>query len=304
VTFESLRLFKDIVHSHSVSRAAELNEVSQSAASQGLRELERTLGVKLLDRSTRPLAPTPAGRLFYKFCREALRRKEDFEAALDRLKGRVEGTVRVASIYSVGLSELSRLEEEFSRRLPDADLRVEYLRPEKVYEVVLADQADLGLVSYPESTREIKAIPWRQETMVVAAAPTHPLARKELLQLSDLQGQDFVDFDEDLPISRELKRFLREHAIEVNPVMHFDNIQMIKEAVALGNGISVLPARALHTEIAQGRLVAVPIEAPGLFRPLGIVHRKRKKFNRATQAFLQLLREEPAPEPAPAPLPV
>jgi DNA-binding transcriptional LysR family regulator len=76
----------------------------------------------------------------------------------------------------------------------------------------------------------------------------------------------------------------------MNLVMHFDNIQMIKEAVALGSGISILPARTMQTEIAQGRLVAVRLHAPELVRPVGIVHRKRKKFNRATELFLELLR--------------
>ena len=71
--------------------------------------------------------------------------------------------------------------------------------------------------------------------------------------------------------------------------MHFDNVQMIKEAVGLGSGISILPARTMQAEIAQGRLVAVNLEAPGLVRPVGIVHRRRKKFNRAVEAFLELL---------------
>lgn len=300
MTFDQLKLFKDIAQHRSVSRAADASEISQSAASQSLQDLERSLSVKLMDRSTRPIRLTPAGRLFYEFCREVLRRREEFDAELDRLKGRIEGTVRVASIYSVGLSEMSRLEEEFARRLPAAELSVDYLRPEKVYGAILADRADLGLVSYPEASREVKVIEWRQEVMVLAAALSHPLAGLRLVELSHLQGQDFVGFDEDLPIGRELTRFLKDHGVEVNVVMRFDNIQMIKEAVALGSAISILPARIMDSEIAQKRLVAVPIQAPGLFRPLGIIHRRRKKFNRATLSFLQLLREAPQPEPVPA----
>ena len=95
--------------------------------------------------------------------------------------------------------------------------------------------------------------------------------------------------DEDLRIRRELDRFFRASGVEVRLVMHFDNIQTIKEAVALGSGISILPARTMQAEIAQGRLVAVKLNAPELVRPVGIVHRKRKKFNRAAQSFLELL---------------
>ncbi|HUJ20125.1 MAG TPA: LysR family transcriptional regulator [Bryobacteraceae bacterium] len=292
--FDNLKLFRDIAQTKSISRAASLNEISQSAASQYLQELERRLGVTLLDRTTRPVALTQAGRLFFDLCRDVLRRGEQFQVQLENLKGLVEGTVRVASIYSIGLSEMTRLQEEFAARFPEAHLHVDYLRPDKVYESVLADQTDLGLVSYPVGTKDLAVIPWRQEEMTVAAPPSHPLAQKPLLLPADLDGQDFIGFDEDLSIRRELDKFFREHGIEIRLAMQFDNIQMIKEAVALGSGISILPARTMQAEMAQGRLVSIPLHAPELVRPVGIVHRKRKRFSHAVQSFLELLLEQPA----------
>ena len=271
-----------------------MNEVSQSAVSQHIQELEKTFGSQLLDRSTRPLAVTEAGLLYLAFCRDVLRRKEEFDAALEKLKTEVEGTVRVASIYSVGLAEMVQLEQEFSRRQPTARLEVEYLRPEKVYAAVATDEADLGLVSYPEASREITVIPWRREQMVLAASPYHPLAAKSAITPAELNGVDFIGFDEELPIRREVDRFFREHQIEVNQMFHFDNLQMIKEAVAHRVGVSIMPARAMLEEMAQGRLVAISIEAQELYRPLGIIHRKKKRFQRVAQAFLELLVEQPS----------
>jgi DNA-binding transcriptional LysR family regulator len=294
LNYESLKLFKDIAQSRSFSRGAAMNSVSQSAASQHVQDLEKSLGTQLLDRATRPLAVTPAGHLYADFCRDVLRRKEEFEVALDRLKVEVQGTVHVASIYSIGLSEMAQLQEEFSRRQPHANLSVEFLRPEKVYESVLADQADLGLVSYAEPSREITVIPWRQEEMLVATAPDHPLARRTQVLPEDLNGLEFIGFDEDLPIRREVDRFLKEKGIEVTRTLHFDNLQMIKEAVAHGAGISILPARIMRDEVMQGRLVAIPIAASKLFRPLGIIHRKKKRFHPVAQAFLELLQEKPS----------
>jgi len=294
LNYESLKLFKDIAQARSFSRGAAMNSVSQSAASQHVQDLEKWLGTQLLDRATRPLAVTPAGHLYADFCRDVLRRKEEFEVALDRLKVDVEGTVHVASIYSIGLSEMAQLQEEFSRRQPHANLSVEFLRPEKVYESVLADQADLGLVSYAEPSREITVIPWREEEMLVATAPDHPLARRTQVLPEDLNGLEFIGFDEDLPIRREVDRFLKEKGIEVTRTLHFDNLQMIKEAVAHGAGISILPARIMRDEVMQGRLVAIPIAASKLFRPLGIIHRKKKRFHPVAQAFLELLQEKPS----------
>ena len=301
VSHESLKLFKDIAQNRSFSRAAAMNGVSQSAASQHVQDLEKSLGTVLLDRSTRPLVVTPSGKLYEEFCRDVLRRKEEFEAALDRLKQEVEGTVRVASIYSIGLSEMAQLEREFARRQPAGQLAVEYLRPEKVYAAVLADEADLGLVSYPEASREITVIPWRQEKMVLAASPDHPLAQLSRVMPEDLNGVEFIGFDEDLPIHREVDRFLREQGVHVAETLHFDNLQMIKEAVAHRAGVSILPARILRDEVMQGRLAAIPIVASELYRPLGIIHRRKKRFHPVAQAFLDLLREEPSPELEPVP---
>ncbi len=293
MNLDHLRLYRDIFQMRSLSRAAAANGISQSAASQHLHELERQFGAELVDRSTRPLAITAAGRLYADFCRDVLRRTDEFDAALEELKNAVEGTVRVASIYSVGISEMSHLKAEFLRRAPKARLEVEYLRPEKVYEAVLADRADLGLVSYPVAARDIAVTPWREETMVVAVSKDHALARLSLIRPRDLAGHEFAAFDDDLPIRHEIDRFLREHAVEVRVTMHFDNIQSIKEAVALGAAVSILPARVLGQE---NRIAAIPLEGD-LVRPLGVIYRRRKRFHRAALAFLSLLEEQPAPVP-------
>jgi DNA-binding transcriptional LysR family regulator len=293
VSFEHLKLFRDVAQTRSISRAAELNDVTPSAASQHINELERSLGVTLLDRSTRPLSLTPEGKLYSDLCRDVLRRNDEFRSALNDLKSEIEGVVRVAAIYSVGLSEMNELEAEFALRHPNVRLEVDYLRPEKVYEAVAEERSDLGLVSYPEPAREIAVLPWREEEMVLATAPDHPLARCESIGPRDLAGEDFIGFDDDLPISREVGRYLRGSDVEVNTIMRFDNIQTIKEAVMLGSGVSIVPARILKSELAAGRLSAVRLSPPGLSRPVGIVYRKKKRFHRAAQAFLDLLQEKP-----------
>jgi DNA-binding transcriptional LysR family regulator len=291
--FDRLKLFKDIALSRSVSKGASMNGISQSAVSQYLQDLEEQMGISLLDRGTRPLTMTEAGKLYLDMCRDTLNRRDEFKVALDLLKGQVEGTVRVASIYSVGLSELSRLEKEFLRLYPQARIEVQYLRPEKVYEAVVTDRADIGLLSYPEATKEVTVLPWRQEQMAIAASPYHPLAKDSEIRPQDLDGVDFIGFDEDLPIRKDIDRFLREHHVHVNVTLHFDNIQMIKEAVAHGSGVSIMPARVMEEEVAQGRLVPIRIAGFELFRPVGIVHRRKKRFHRAGQALLELLQGSP-----------
>lgn len=292
--FSQLHLFKDIAASRSVSKGAEANGVSQSAASQMLKSLENSLGSKLLDSSTRPLTITESGRMYLDMCRDILRRREQFQADLDQLREQTQGTVRVAAIYSVGVSEMTELEKEFRTRQAGARLAIEYLRPEKVYDAVVSDRADIGLISYPEQTREVKVIDWRHEEMVVATAPGHILAGKTSIAPRDLEGHEFIAFDDDLPIRQEIDRYLHTNGVDVRVTLHFDNLQSLKEAVAeTSSAVSILPGRVLKKEVALGRLVSIPIDAPGLYRPLGIIHRKKKHFHPAAQAFLDLLQQAP-----------
>jgi DNA-binding transcriptional LysR family regulator len=298
VTLAHLRLIRDVAHSRSVSKAARLNDMSQSAVSQALQEAERESGVSLFDRSTRPLRVTAAGKMYLDYCRDVLRRHEELQNSLALLKKQTSGTVRLASIYSVGLTEMSDIEKHFARRFPDAELQVSYLRPERVWGAVEEDQADLGLLSYAESSREIIALPWRQEEMVVAVAPQHPLAKRKHVKADALEGEPFIAFDDDLPIQNDIERYLREHRVNVEISMRFDNLEMIKHAVAHHAGVSILPQRAMREDLAQGRIVGLRLDPADLHRPLGIIHRRRKTFNEVGRGLLEILQSNERPHAA------
>ncbi len=292
MTLENLRLIRDVAHYRSVSKAARLNDISQSAASQSLQEVEREIGITLFDRGRRPLNVTPAGKLYLEYCRDVLRRQDELNAALEILKKQANGVSRLAAIYSVGLSEMSQIEARFAARFPEGELQISYLRPERVWQAVEENQADLGLMSYAESSREVIALSWRDEEMVVAAAPNHRLALRETVVAEDLEGEAFVGFDDDLPIHDQIERYLRENKADVEIALRFDNVQMIKEAVAHGAGISIMPERVMREDMEQGRLVALRLGPAKLFRPVRIIHRRRKVFNEVTAGLLAMLREE------------
>jgi len=292
VTLSQLQLFRDLALCRSFSKAAKENGISQSAASQQVQEIERLVGAPLVDRTTRPLALTSAGELYLGMCRDILRRKADFDGELSQLHQRTEGLVRVASIYSIGLSEMGRLEAEFAERCPSAHLSIAYHPPARIYAAIEADQADVGLVSYPESGPEIEATAWREEEMVVAASPRHPLARRREVVPFELNGVDFVAFESELPIRRAVDDYLEQQLVEVRVAFEFDNIALIKEAVALGNGISILPRPILEADVRQGRLVAIPLGPPRLSRPVGILTSKRRKVSPAAREFVRMLEEQ------------
>ena len=289
MTLANLRLIRDVAHYQSISKAARLSAMSQSAVSQAVREVEREISVQLFDRSTRPLTVTPAGKLYVEYCRDVLRRQEELETNLKKLKMEIDGRVRLAAIYSIALSEMSEIEAKFAGAFPQAQLDVAYLRPERVWAAVENDQADLGIMSYAESSRDVVALPWRDEEMVVAAAPNHQLAKLRSISAKDLGGSAFVGFDDDLPIQSQIERYFRDHRVTVDTTLRFDNLVMIKEAVAHGAGISIMPKRTMREDIAANRLVALHLDPAELFRPVRIIHRRRKALNQVASGLLELL---------------
>jgi DNA-binding transcriptional LysR family regulator len=290
--FKSLKIFCDVVYRRSFSRAAEDNGISQSGVSQVVTQLEHRVGVKLIDRSKRPFALTPEGEMYYEGCRKIVDRYFALEEEVRSLHGEVAGRVRVAAIYSVGLHHMSRYVQEYMTQFPKANVRLEYLHPHRVYDAVENDQADIGLVSYPKSSRTIKAIQWREEPMVLACAPAHRFAGRERIALDELNGEPVVGFDSDLTIRREIDRALAGRNTEARVVMEFDNIETIKRAVEIGAGVAFLPEPTIGREVAAGTLVAVPLSTGELVRPLGILHRRGKELGVTVRRFIELLRAD------------
>lgn len=295
---KSLKVFCDVVGWRSFSRAADENGISQSGASQVVHQLEQRLGVKLIDRSKRPFVLTPEGEAYYEGCRKLVQRYDALEEQVKTLHEEVSGRVRVVSIYSVGLHHMSRYVGQFLSQYPKANVRLEYQHPHKVYEAVEKDQADLGLVSYPRSSRTIEAVGWREEPMVLVCAPTHRLARLGKVSLEDLAGENMISFDADLTIRHEIDRVLQLHQAEVKVVMEFDNIETMKRAIEIDAGISLLPEPTVLREVEVGTLVAVPLDTDELVRPLGIIHRRGKELSSTARRFIALLQTEGLVVPA------
>jgi DNA-binding transcriptional LysR family regulator len=287
--FESLKVFCDVARHRSFSQAAQLNGVTQSAASQAVSVLERRMDVQLIDRSTRPLQLTPLGQTYYEGCQVVLDQYTELEASIRTAHAEVSRCVRVAAIYSVGLSDMGQYVERFQANNSNVRVLLEYLHPDRVYEKVRDGTADLGLVSFPRKAPKLAAVPWRQEAMVLACRPSHPLAGSLAVRLRQLQGVRYIHFDKDLTIRREIDRFLREHGVSVDVVLEFDNIENIKKAIEVGAGVALLPEPTLRREVEEHSLVARSLFGCRLMRPLGIIHRRHPKPSSSALQFVKML---------------
>jgi DNA-binding transcriptional LysR family regulator len=295
---ESLKIFCDVVRWASFSRGAAENGISQSSASQAVHQLEVRLGVKLIDRSKRPLVPTPHGKVYYEGCKDLVGRYLEVESRVKALENasNVVGTVGVASIYSVGLAHMSRFVTTFAGRYPGASVRLEYLHPTRVVESVVGGMAELGIVSYPKRWPELTVIPWREEEMVLAVHPSHPFAGRDAVDIRDLDGETFVSYDADLSIRKTIDRSLRHHDVGYTVALEFDNIENIKRAVEIPAGVAILPEPTVAREVEAGTLAAVRIAGQDprhrLTRPLAVIHRRHHLMSLTAARFLKLLTEE------------
>ncbi len=291
MNLKSLKIFCDVVRRRSFSRAADDNGISQSSASQVVHQLEDKLGLQLLDRSTRPFVLTAEGNRYYEGCLQLIRQYAQLEEEVHTLHDDVTRRLTVASIYSVGLAHMSAFMQRFSAKYPNARVRLEYLHPDRVYEVVEKGDVDLGLVSYPEESRTLAALDWRREPMVVVCPPQHPLTKRESLALADLDDLPFIAFETGLRIRTEIDRALMVNKVKSPVALEFDNIETMKRAIEIDEGISILPEPTVAREIASGTLAKIALDKP-LERPLGIIHRRDRNLSRIGQQFVQLLQSD------------
>ena len=288
---ETLKIFCDLVETQSFSQAAERNFVTQSAVSQQIRTLEEKFKRRLLERvrGRRDLHLTPAGEAFYEASREVLRAYGQLEENMRVLTGTVSGTVRVATVYSVGLHELPPVVREFMALYPQAKIDLEYSRTTRVVRDVTSGAVELGIVAYPEKKRGLEVVELGGDRLVLICPPGHPLSRRKKVRAVELNEQDFVLFERDVPTRRATDRLLRSHGVNIRRVAEFDNIETIKRAVEVGLGLAIVPRLSVKDERKVGRLAVVELAEPEWTRTVGVIYRSDRTLSTAAKKFVELL---------------
>jgi DNA-binding transcriptional LysR family regulator len=287
---ESLKMFCDLAETESFTKAAHINQVTQSAVSQQISSLERQFRSLLIERSKKKFRLTREGQVLYDYSKQIIQTYDSLFSRLQEIKDIVSGTIRVATIYSIGLHDLPPYLKKFLRAYSTVNVHVEYRRSNQVYEDVLSNVVDLGLVAYPTRDAKLEVVPLRKDMMVLICHPQHPLARAKTVKLKDLTGQKFIGFEPDIPTRRAIDKVLKESAVAVQHVMEFDNIETVKRAVEIDAGIAIVPQGTIAQEVSKQTLAEVRIEDAEFYRPLAAIHKKNKVLSPAMKQFLNVLR--------------
>jgi LysR family transcriptional regulator, transcriptional activator of the cysJI operon len=288
---ESLKMFCDLAETESFTKAAQISSVTQSAVSQQISSLERAFKSLLIERSKKKFRLTREGQVLYDYSKQIIQTYESLNSKLQELKDIISGTIRVATIYSIGLHDLPAYVKKFMKSYPTVNIHVEYRRANQVYEDVFSNVVDLGLVAYPVKDPKIEIIALRKDPLVLICHPQHPFAKLKSVKLKSLATQKIIGFEPDIPTRKALDKILKEHGVEAKHVMEFDNIETVKRAVEIDAGISIVPQGTIAQEISKQTLVALPIEDGDFYRPLAAIYKKNKVLSPAMKQFMAILKE-------------
>jgi DNA-binding transcriptional LysR family regulator len=292
IHIENLKIFSDLVESESFSRAAKLNGVTQSAVSQQMRAMEKHFSTLIVDRSQKQFRLTRAGEKLYESGKDILYRYDKLRSDLQEMEKIISGTIHLSTVYSIGLHELPPYIKAFLQAYPSVNVRVEYRRSNLVYDDILQNAVDLGLVAYPSKMRNLEVIPFHVDRLVLICHPEHPLAEKEEARIGELAGLKFVNLEADIPTGKAIDQIFRKAKIKIDPVMEFDNVETVKRAVEIDAGIAILPENTVKQEVKQGLVNSVALKGKNFRRPLAIIHRKGRVLTPAMKKFIANLKGE------------
>ena len=285
---ETLKIFSDVVETASFSKAGLLNSMTQSAVSQQILALEKKLGRTLLERGRRQCCVTPEGAVLLEAAKEILEIFNGIDERFNELADVVAGELNVSAVYSIGLHDLPPFLKAFQQKYPTVQVQMAYKRSAQVYAQVLSGEAAIGFVAYPTMRKGIQIEPFMDDELVVIFHPSHPFASLKKIAPATLKKERFIAFDPDLPTRQFVDRHFRESGIGLSHTMEFDNIETVKRAVEIEQGVSIVPLATARDEIKGGTLRALPLDPP-LRRPIGILLKRNRPRTPALREFLVLL---------------
>ena len=293
---EMLKLFCDLAELRSFSKTAEKNLISQSAVSQQLAQLELIHKCQLINRKKRPIELTKAGQVFYQASKDMLERYEQLKNELRTLQKTTISKINVAAIFSIGMHTLPDYVKKFMVSYPKVNVHIEYFSSNRIYELILDGDVDIGLVAVPKRDKRLEVFDFEDEPLVLACSPKHPLAHESQVDIHKLQFERFIAFEKDVPTRTWIDGILERYNVSVTPVMEFDNIETVKRAVEINSGISILPKTAILQELGSGTMKEIDFSNERFIRPTGIIVRKDKILSQAGRYFIELLRKKTSSE--------
>jgi len=289
----TLRVFLAVAEERSFSRAAAKVHRTQPAVSQAVRRLESDLGEQLFDRSSKSGTLTDAGRVLQNYGQRLVRLAGETESVIRELRDLRRGRVLIGA-NEAAIHTLLPLMARFRKRVPDVTVDVRRVPARQIAVEVQQGSLDFGALTFRPSETGLLEVAVGSDELVLLVPPSHPFAGRRQVTMEEVGSESVVAHNDPSPARERVLRLFEEHRIPLQMMIALPSLDGIKRAVELKLGVALLPRLCAITEIASGRLVAVPVAGVSRRRQVMLVCRKAHRSH-AANAFLQVAQEKERP---------
>ena len=284
-----LETFLAVAEERSFSRAAVRMHRTQPAISQVIRKLEESVGEVLFDRAARDGSLTAAGELLREYAKRLLALRREANSAMEELKSLERGRLQLAANEYTCLYLLPVL-DAFRKQFPKIDVTVHRSLASRIPEELDLHTFELGVISFKPDIELYRSVAVYADTLAFIANPSHPLAGKKSVSITELGDELFVAHNVESPLRKKVIEAFERHRTPLQMRIELPTIEAIKRFVAMGNGVALVPRLTAARELETGDLVAVPVVDLEIRRLLRLVYRRNAKLSYAATAFLQTVR--------------
>lgn len=289
--FDQLRTFTEVARLGSFSRAAEKVLRSQPAVSTQIRQLEQEYGQKLFDRSAKRVRLTPAGEVVLEYAQQMLALHGKSLHATADFHGVPSGTLSIGANEGTFLYVLPNVLAKYHKKFPQVKISVYRSFSHKVSEKVEQGAIDLGIVSMPVKSPQLKSVPVFRDRLFLMVGPNSPLFHRRSVTLEEFAQQPLI-VSKTGSIRKMMEKHLRPYRENLNITMELTSVVMIKRFVRDGFGVSLICAAFARENVRRGEVRLLEVEGLELWRQLGLIYRKDRSLPLVASSFLELARKE------------
>ena len=286
----ALKTFLAVAHERSFSRAAAKVHRTQPAVSQAVRRLEADLGEQLFDRSSKSGTLTDAGKVLQNYGQRLVRLAEETESAMRELRDLRRGRVLIGA-NEAAVHTLLPLISRFRQGFPEIDIDVRRVPARQIAVEVQQGSLDFGALTFHPAEEGLLEVAVGSDELVLLVPPSHALAKRRQVTMEEVAAEPVVAHNDPSPARERVLRLFEQRHIPLNMVIALPSLDGIKRAVELRLGVALLPRRCAITEIASGRLVALPVVGVSRRRQVTLVCRRAHRSH-AADAFLEVAQEK------------
>jgi DNA-binding transcriptional LysR family regulator len=289
----SLQVFQTVAREKSFSRAAEKLYRTQPAISISIRKLEEWVGQPVFVRGSGARMLTDAGTLLLEYADRMLNLREEIQKGMKELRGLERGQLSLG-VNESSIHALLPALDRYRQLHPGIHIKVHRVFSREVPREVLNHHLDIGVISYLPEERELAAVEFYRDSLVLIVWPGHRLAKRREVEIRELGQETFVAHIVESPYRQRVIQMFARHRVPLKMDIEMPTLESIKIFVEMKKGVAIVPRMCAEREVAQGLLRAVRIRQMRVVRKLYLVYRQDRPLAAAAQELVEIIRRKPS----------